>query len=109
MREREYQINIRLNLKEERMLEKKSKKVGLTKSELIRSLISEFEPKEKPTEQFYEDLNSIRKVGNVLNQITARMHYLGYVEDEKFLRKTIDNLNEFILDIKRKYLLQEKK
>lgn len=56
--------------------------------------------KEKPPEEFYESLNSIRKVGNVINQITVRMHMLGYVEDEKCLRQTITNLNDIILDIK---------
>ena len=41
------------------------------------------EPKEKPPMEFFEDLNSIRKVGNILNQIARRAHYQGYIEDEK--------------------------
>ena len=50
-------------------------------------MIEGFKPKEKPSDKFYEDLNSIRKVGNILNQIATRAHYQGYIEDEKFLRK----------------------
>ena len=68
-----------------------------------------YEPKEKPDDRFYEDINSIRKIGNILNQIARRMHALGYVDDEKYLRKTVQNFNDFILDVKRKYLLPEKK
>ena len=83
--------------------------MGYNKSALVRSLIEGFEPKEKPSEEFYEDLNSIRKVGNVLNQIARRAHYQGYIEDEKFLRKMENELQNLILNIKRKYLLPEEK
>ena len=72
------------------------------------SLIEGFKPKEKPSEEFYEDLNSIRKVGNILNQIARRAHYQGYIEDEKFLRKMENELQNLILNIKRKYLLQRR-
>lgn len=33
------------------------------------------------------------------------MHMIGYVEDEKILRKTITNLNNMIMSIKEYYLL----
>lgn len=36
------------------------------------------------------------------------MHYIGYVEDMNFLRKTVNNLNNIILSIKGYYLLPEK-
>lgn len=108
MRKRNYSLNMYLNLEEWLMLNKKSKKAGLTKSTLVRFLIKGYEPKEKPDDRFYEDINSIRKIGNVLNQIARRMHALGYVDDEKYLRKTVQNFNDFILDVKRKYLLPEK-
>ena len=32
----------------------------------------------------------------------------GYVEDERFLRKTITNLNDMIMSIKEYYLLPDK-
>ena len=109
MRKREIKLSVYLNYDEWKMLTLKAEKVGYNKSALVRSLIEGFEPKEKPSEEFYEDLNSIRKVGNVLNQIARRENYQGYIEDEKFLRKMENELQNLILNIKRKYLLPEEK
>ena len=109
MRKRKIKLSVYLNDSEWKMLTLKAEKVGYNKSALVRSLIEGFEPKEKPSEEFYEDLNSIRKVGNVLNQIARRAHYQGYIEDEKFLRKMENELQNLILNIKRKYLLPEEK
>lgn len=109
MRKREIKLSVYLNYDEWKMLTLKAEKVGYNKSALVRSLIEGFEPKEKPSEEFYEDLNSIRKVGNVLNQIARRARYQGYIEDEKFLRKMENELQNLILNIKRKYLLPEEK
>lgn len=109
MRKREIKLSVYLNYDEWKMLTLKAEKVGYNKSALVRSLIEGFKPKEKPSDEFYEDLNSIRKVGNILNQIARRAHYQGYIEDEKFLRKMENELQNLILNIKRKYLLPEKK
>ena len=40
--------------------------------------------------------------------MAAKMNYLGYVEDVRFLRKTVNNLNDLILNIKDYYLKPEK-
>ncbi len=40
------------------MLKKKSKKVGVNESTLIRNLVMGFEPKEKPDERFYDSLKT---------------------------------------------------
>lgn len=66
MRKRKMKLSVYLNADEWRMLILKTKKVGYNKSALVRSLIEGFEPKESPLREFYEELNSIRKVGNVL-------------------------------------------
>lgn len=108
MRKREIKLSVYLNYDEWKMLTLKAEKVGYNKSALVRNLIEGFEPKEKPSEEFYEDLNSIRKVGNVLNQIARRAHYQGYIEDEKFLRKMENELQNLIFNVKRKYLLPNK-
>lgn len=108
MRQRNWKFNVYLNTKEKFMLQEKAEKTGLTTSALVRMLITDFKPKEKPPKEFYESLDSIRKIGNVLNQIAVRMHMIGYVEDEKNLRLTITNLNNMIMSIKEYYLLPDK-
>ena len=86
-----------------------SSKVGLPYAVVIRELIMGFEPKEKPPVEFYESLNYVRRTGNILNQIATKMHYWGYVEDVNFLRKTVNNLQQLVIDIREHYLLAEKK
>lgn len=109
MRKRKMKLSVYLNDDEWRMLILKAEKVGYNKSALVRSLIEGFELKEKTSEEFYEDLNSIRKVGNVLNEIARRAHYQGYIEDRKVLRKMENELQNLVLNIKRKYFLPEEK
>lgn len=67
MRQREMKLSVYLNYDEWKRLTLKAEKVGYNKSALVRSLIVGFEPKELPPKEFYYDLDSIRKVGNVLN------------------------------------------
>ncbi len=108
MRKRGYKINVFLSDEEKQILKDKAEKTGLTYSTLIRFLIKGYSPKEKPPDEFYDSLNWIRRTGNLLNQMAAKMNYLGYVEDVKFLRKTINNLNDLIINIKDYYLRPEK-
>lgn len=102
MRKREIKLSVYLNDSEWKMLTLKAEKVGYNKSALVRSLIEGFEPKEKPSEEFYEDLNSIRKVGNVLNQIARRAHYQGYIEDEKIFKKNGKWITKSYIEYKEK-------
>lgn len=81
--QREIKLSLYLNYDEWKMLKIKAEKVGYNKSALVRSLIEGFETKESSPREFYEELNSIRKVGNVLNQIARRTHYQGYIEYKK--------------------------
>lgn len=53
-------------------------------------------------------LEYIRRTCNVINQISTRMHCLGYVEDMNILRKTVTGLNNLVLNIKEYYLIPEK-
>ena len=108
MRKRGYKINVFLSDEEKQMLKDKAAKTGLTYSTLIRFLIEGYSPKEKPPDEFYDSLNWIRRTGNLLNQMATKMNYLGYVEDVRFLRKTVNNLNNLILNIKDYYLKPEK-
>ena len=105
MRQRKIKLSVYLNYEEWNILTLKAEKVGYNKSDLVRSLIEGFEPKELPSREFYKDVNLIRKVGNVLDQIARRANCQGYIEEEKFLIKMENKLQNIILNIKIKYLL----
>ena len=109
MRTRNIKLNIYLDEDEKEMLNKKVEKVELNYSQLIRSLIKDFHPKESPPEEFYIALAGLRKIGNVINQIAYQMHCTGYIRDFDILMSSIERLNDLITDIREFYLAPEKR
>ncbi len=107
MRSRRIKKQIWLSDEEEYLMKFKSEAVGMNASDYIRHLIVGYKPKEKPPEQFYEDIKSIRKIGNNINQI-ARIANAKNIVDVPHLKKEIDQLDELIVEIKTKYLRPEK-
>lgn len=107
MRSRRIKKQIWLSDEEEYIMKTKSEAVGMNASDYIRHLIIGYKPKEKPPEQFYEDIKSIRKIGNNINQI-ARIANAKNIVDVPHLKKEIDQLDELIVEIKTKYLRPEK-
>lgn len=104
MRTRNIKKQVWLNKEEATLLKKKSKKVGINESELIRRLITDSVVKEKPDDRFYDTLKELRAIGNNLNQIARRLNYDGTFNDELY-REEVKKLNEFILNIKNEFLV----
>ena len=107
MRGRNIKKQIWLSDDEYYIMKCKSEAVGMNASDYIRHLIVGYKPKEKPSEQFYEDIKSIRMIGNNLNQIARIANAKGIV-DVPHLKKEIDKLDQLIIDIKSKYLRPDK-
>ncbi len=108
MRTRQIKKQVWLNREEAMLLKKKAKKVGLKESELVRSLIVGFEPREKPDDRFYDVMKEMRAIGNNLNQIARKANSLNFI-DYQFYKCEADKLNQFMTLIKRKYLLPDEK
>ena len=106
-REREVQINVRISYDEARELNKLVEKTGLTKSEYVRLRILGYDIPEKPPIDFYEALKQVIAVGNNINQIARLANATGTL-DELSCKKQYDELNRFIIDIKKKFLLPKK-
>ena len=107
MRKREVQVKFYQSFEEYRKLKNQAEKVGLCVSDFIRSLIDGYEPREKPPLEFYDAIKQIRAVGNNINQI-ARLANATGVLDEQICKKQFDNLNEIVIELKRKFLLPKK-
>ena len=107
MRSRRIKKQIWLNDDEDYIMKCKSEAVGMNASDYIRHLIVGYRPKEKPPEQFYEDIKGIRNIGNNINQIARIANAKGII-DVPHLKKEIDKLDQLIIDIKSKYLRPEK-
>lgn len=107
MRTRDIKQQLWLNEKEKAKLKSNAKKVGLNESAYLRSLIMGYKPKEQPSDKFYEDMKQLRGISININQIARKANSLGIV-DAPFYKKTYQKLNEFMQQMKRKYIDIEK-
>lgn len=107
MRNRRIKKQIWLNDEEYYILKTRSEAVGMNASDYIRKLLVGYKPKEKPPEDFYEVIKSIRIIGNNINQI-ARMANARGVVDILHFNKEVEKLDQIIIDMKNKYLRPEK-
>ena len=80
MRSRRIKKQIWLNDEEEYIMKCKSQAVGMNASDYIRHLIVGYKPKEKPSEQFYEEIKNIRNIGNNINQIARIANAKGVID-----------------------------
>ncbi|HIS87120.1 MAG TPA: plasmid mobilization relaxosome protein MobC [Candidatus Caccenecus avistercoris] len=108
MRTRNIKKQFWLNDEENQKLRKKARVTGLSEADLLRFLINDFLPKEKPSQEFYEAIKQLRAIGNNLNQIAKKANSLNLINEEYYMIET-DKLNQFIVQIKAKYLLPEKR
>lgn len=91
------------NKEEATMLKKKSKKVGVNESTLIRNLVMGFEPKEKPDERFYDSLKQLRSIGNSFNQLVAKANALNFIDEIEY-KKEKKKIDDIIIKLKEEYL-----
>lgn len=91
------------NKEEATMLKKKSKKVGVNESTLIRDLVMGFEPKEKPDERFYDSLKQLRSIGNSFNQLAAKANALNFIDEIEY-KKEKKKIDDIIIKLKEEYL-----
>jgi len=99
--------HFRISVFENERLKRKARKTGMTEANLIRSLISGYEPKEKPDEEFYDVLGELRSIGHLINQIARKAHVWGFI-DEVAYRKQAIRINEVLDMLKKEYLLPRK-
>ena len=107
MRKRNIRKQYFLNEEENDELRRKSIKAGMTESNLIRSLIMEYQPKEKPPEKFYDYISLLRILNNNMNQIAIKAHTYDFI-DEDFYKEQVSLLNDFIKEVKFHYLNSKK-
>lgn len=106
MRKHNKTFHIRLTEREYEKLCNLSEKAGLPKSTYIRFMIAGQVPKERPSPDYYEMMRQLYRIGNLLNQIAARAHTIGYI-DTKRLEETIKVFRQALLDIQEAVLLPE--
>ena len=92
-----------LSESENQELIRKAKLSGLSQTSVIRLLLMNYEPREKPDQRFYETMQQLYAIGNNINQIVRKANSLGFV-DVIALEEQLDKLNHFEAEIKAFYL-----
>ena len=72
MNENTYKICLRLTPQERAKLEADTKRCGLTKSALLRRMISGLEVKARPSQEIRELRTEIHRIGNNINRALVR-------------------------------------
>ena len=91
---------------EAKELKMKAIKVGLTESDVIRSLIMDYRPKEKPPKEFYYLILELRKIGININQIAKKANSIGFI-DNSYYKNEIKKIDNIIESMKEKYLYDD--
>lgn len=103
MRTRTHKKQFWFNDVEEEALVEKSTLAGMNESDFVRCLILDYKLKAKPDEEFYSSIKLLRSISNNLNQIAAKAHSLGFI-DELAYKREVDKMDAIIDDIKLNYL-----
>ena len=106
MRERTIKQQIWLNQQEKNLLKEKSKKVGLTESEFLRSCIKGYKIKEQPTEEIKNFQRDIAGIANNINQIARIANSSRYISNND-LNYIQNKVIDFILEFEKKVYSRE--
>ena len=106
MRERTIKQQIWLNQQEKNLLKEKSKKVGLTESEFLRSCIKGYKIKEQPTEEIKNFQRDITGLANNINQIARIANSSRYISNNG-LNYVQNKVIDFILEFEKKVYSRE--
>ena len=106
MRERTIKQQIWLNQQEKNLLKEKSKKVGLTESEFLRSCIKGYKIKEQPTEEIKNFQRDITGIANNINQIARISNSSRYISNND-LNYIQNKVIDFILEFEKKVYSRE--
>lgn len=88
---------------ENQELIRKAKLSGLSQTSVIRLLLMNYEPREKPDQRFHETMQQLYAIGNNINQIVRKANSLEFV-DVIALEEQLDKLNRFEAEIEAFYL-----
>ena len=106
MRERTIKQQIWLNQQEKNLLKEKSKKVGLTESEFLRSCIKGYKIKEQPSEEIKNFQRDITGIANNINQIARIVNSSRYISNND-LNYVQNKVIDFILKFEKKVYSRE--
>lgn len=107
MRKDNKKKNFWISEKQDNILKEKCKKAGITEKEFLVRCIENKIITEKPDKEFYMAVNTIRPIARNINQIATIANRKGFIDIRRY-NDNIKEINKFILDIRKRFLLGEK-
>ena len=107
MRARNIKKNFWLNEEEDNLLKEKCQIANTSEAQFFRDVITGYKIKEQPKQEFYEVLKNLRGIAINMNQVARKANALNYV-DVKSYKKAVEQVSNFILELKQKFLIKEK-
>ena len=100
IRVRNIKLNVFLNEEEQKLLKVKSNKDGLTQSDFIRNLITEYDNNNLSNVDVENIKNVILSTINDLNKLRDTMYQLCYYQLVEFIDKIIEKLSQNLFNVK---------
>ena len=100
IRVRNMKLNVFLNEEEQKLLKVKSNKDGLTQSDFIRNLITEYDNNNLSNVDVENIKNVILSTINDLNKLRDTMYQLCYYQLVEFIDKIIEKLSQNLFNVK---------
>lgn len=92
---------------EETELRRKVALTGLPQSSVIRMLIKDYEPRERPDDRFFQAINSLNEMIHTAQKFLEKSYQLGVV-DKDTVEREIKRWAYFISNIESEFLRPEK-
>lgn len=99
-------VSVKFSDNELKRIDENAFKTCRMRSTYIREVALGYAPQERPSEDFSEVIRQLRYMNNNLNQLTAKAHSFGFIDERKYSNQ-VDAINALIVGMKRKYLLGE--
>ena len=100
MNENTYKFCLRLTPQERAKLEADAKRCGLTKSALLRRMISGLEVKARPSQELRELRAEIHRIGNNVNQIARSVNAgIATAEDAKYSLHLLEQVYALMYEV----------
>ena len=103
-----HNIFFRINDSDYALLKARAKATGLSYAGYLRQILRGFEPKEKPSPEYYEMLETLRDISSNLNMIALRLSVTGDIDKEKY-KENVQMLRDSIVKIMKAVTVPERR
>ena len=107
MRKRNISIRFWLNASECKVLDKRSKKSGLSRSAYLRFLIQNLVPQDLPPPDYHSMMRQLYGISNSLNRLAINAHQFGMLDSRQY-DENVQALNHALLEIQKAVTLPQR-